>query len=254
MAKKEKIGLWLIFMITLGAVAVLFMQEPIPQSLSYHSFADQRAIWGIPNFFNVISNLPFLLVGLLGLYETSLNNKITIAGGNGLSYKVFFTGMALIGIGSGYYHLWPDNETLVWDRIPMTMAFAALFCIVTGEFLSMRLGSILLIPLVLIGVSSVLYWYYSEITGHGDLRLYILIQFLPMLLIPVILICFDSLFTKVGAYWLLLLAYVIAKFLEHYDFEILDALGGLSGHSLKHVVAAMGVYILLISFCRRSST
>jgi hypothetical protein len=251
---KRMVGLCLIVLLTLGAVVVLFFQGEIPQPLSYHDFADQRAISGIPNFLDVMSNLPFVLVGLLGLYKMSESDSINILAESSLSYRTMFIAVALVGVGSGYYHLWPDNETLVWDRIPMAVAFMALLSIIVAEFVSIRLGSILLIPLVSIGVLSVLYWHWSEGTGHGDLRPYIMVQFLPMLIIPVILNCFNSAFTKVSGYWLLISAYVLAKFLEYFDFEVFEILTFVSGHSLKHIAAAMGVYFLLFSFARRRRT
>lgn len=252
--RNKKIGLWLVMLITLGAVAALLSYGPISQPPSYHGFADRKVIWGIPHFFDVLSNLPFVLVGLLGLYKTSGNNRINIITENRVSHKVFFIGVALVGVGSGYYHLSPSNATLVWDRIPMTITFMALTSIIIGEFTSRRFGSILLVPLASFGVLSVLYWHWTEIAGHDDLRPYILVQFLPMLAIPVILICFNSVFTKVSGYWLLLAAYFIAKIFEHFDREILDATGFISGHSLKHVVAAIGIYILLLSFVSRRAT
>jgi hypothetical protein len=252
MNKKETVGLLLVMLITLVAVVALLIHGAIPQALSYHAFADRRAIWGIPNFFDVISGIPFVLVGLLGLYKILVNGAINIVTENSVSYTVFFAGVVLIGVGSGYYHLWPGNETLVWDRMPIAIVSMALVAIIIGEFVSRRSGSILLIPLVSIGVLSVLYWHWSEVAGHGDLRPYILVQFLPVLIIPVILICYSSAFTRVSGYWLLLSAYVLAKFLEYYDSEVFDVLTFVSGHSLKHIAAAMGVYFLLLSFdCRR---
>ena len=248
---KEKIGLWLVALITLGAAVGLLIYGPIPQSQRYHAFADNRAMWGIPNLFDVLSNIVFILVGLLGVYRTSSNETIHIAMENRLSYQVFFIGVALVGLGSGYYHLSPTNETLVWDRIPMTIAFMALCSIIIGEYISTRLGSILLVPLVAIGILSVVYWRWTEAAGHGDLRPYILVQFLPMLLIPIIIICFKSNFTHVSGYLLLFSAYVLAKIFEHFDRGIFAASGFISGHSLKHIVAAMGIYGLLLSFGRR---
>jgi len=252
--RNKKIGLGLVMLITLGAVVVLLNHGPIPQPLSYHGFADRSVIWGIPHFFDVLSNIPFVLVGLLGLYKTSRKDGINIITENRVSYKVFFIGVALVGVGSGYYHLSPSNATLVWDRIPMTIAFMALCSIVIGEFTSIRLGKILLVPLVLSGILSVLYWHWTEAAGQGDLRPYIIVQFLPMLVIPVILVCFNSEFTKVSGYWLLFSAYVIAKLFEHFDREMHGATSFVSGHSLKHVVAAIGIYILLLSFGRRRCT
>ena len=105
--------------------------------------------------------------------------------------------------------------------------------------------------MVSIGVLSVLYWLCTEAAGRGDLRPYILVQFLPTLVIPVILLCSKAWFTQVSGYWLLLLAYVIAKLFEHFDKEVLGATLLISGHSVKHVAASTGIYILLKSFGRR---
>ena len=133
----------------------------------------------------------------------------------------------------------------------MTITIMALVSIVIGEFVSIRWASMLLFPLVAVGILSVLYWHWTESIGNGDLRPYVLVQFLPMIVIPVILICFGSEYSKTGGYWLLLSAYVIAKFLEHFDEEIFVASGVVSGHTLKHLVAAVGIYLFLISFRRR---
>jgi hypothetical protein len=247
----EKFGLWLIALLTLVAVTVLVIHGAIPQSQSYHDFADQRTVWGIPRFFDVISNLSFVLVGLLGLYNSMVSKTITVARENKKNYHVFFIGLALLGVGSGYYHLTPSNASLVWDRIPITIAIMALSSIVLGEFVSTRLGAILLIPFVAIGILSVLYWYWSETTGNGDLRLYALVQFLPMIAIPIVLVFFNSVYTMTRGYWFLFSAYIIAKLCEHFDRGIYNFLGFVSGHTLKHLFAALGLYFLLLSFQRR---
>lgn len=254
LTRNEKVGFWFIALMTLVAVTVLVIHGPIPQSQRYHAFADQRVVWGIPNFFDVISNLMFVMVGLLGLYKSLESKTITLVNENRTSYNVFFMGVALVGVGSGYYHLWPSNESLVWDRIPITIAIMALTSIVMGEFVSVRLGSILLIPLVSIGILSVLYWYWTETAGNGDLRPYVLVQFLPILAMPIILVFFNSTYTKTNGYWFLLSAYIFAKLFEHFDREVYGALGFVSGHTLKHIFAALGLYFLLLSFGRRHIT
>ena len=254
LSTNEKFGFWLIALLALVAVTVLVIHGPIPQPQSYHDFADQRNIWGIPRFFDVISNLPFVLVGLLGLYKSLVSKTLIVVKENQKNYHVFFIGLALLGVGSGYYHLAPTNASLVWDRIPITIAIMALSAIVFGEFVSIRLGAILLIPLVAIGILSVLYWYWSETIGNGDLRPYALVQFLPMMAIPIVLVFFSSANTNTNGYWFLLSAYIIAKLCEHFDKEIFDFWGFVSGHTLKHLFAALGLYFLMVSFQRRPIT
>ena len=77
-----------------------------------------------------------------------------------------------------------SNATLVWDRLSITVSFMAFFVIVYGETVSVRTARMMLGPLVGLGIVSVFYWHITESQGVGDLRLYGLVQFLPMLLIP----------------------------------------------------------------------
>jgi len=167
--KKEKFGLWLILVLAVLVVAGLIIAGPIPQDTSYHNFADVRTIWGIPNFWNVMSNIPFLLVGALGLYQLNRPVKLTIDHSNRFIYAVYFAGIVLLALGSSYYHFSPSNSTLVWDRLPITLVFMSLMAIVTAEFVSARLGKLLLTPLIAFGILSILYWHVSENMGQGDL-------------------------------------------------------------------------------------
>ncbi|VAW42291.1 Expressed protein precursor, partial [hydrothermal vent metagenome] len=244
--KTEKLGKILIPSITIAAIIAMFFIQPIPQDSAYHNFVDGRTILGIANFWNVMSNLPFLLVGVMGLIQ--LQRLKTIAE-MGVAYWLLFFGVALVAFGSGYYHLAPDNHTLVWDRLPMTIAFMSLFAIIIAEFINIQKGRLLLFPLLIVGVLSVFYWQYTEANGAGDLRFYALVQFLPIVLIPIMLLLFPAKFSKVSGYWWLLLAYVIAKFLEYFDTQIFALSANIiSGHSIKHMAAAFGMYILLVSY------
>ena len=248
---KEKLGYGLIIFTALLAISGILSQGPIAQDASYHLFSDTREIWLIPNFWNVASNLPFVIVGFLGLYKLKHSGELNFIGEMYIAYLLLFLGIFLVGFGSAYYHLTPDKQTLVWDRLPMTIAFMSLFSIIVGEFIAARAGKALLLPLILTGIFSVIYWHLTESSGEGDLRLYILVQFYPILVIPIILTCFRSTCTHVQAYWWLLLSYVVAKLFEYFDGEIYNALGFISGHSLKHVVAALGLYVVLASFQKR---
>ena len=248
--KKNKLTMILMWSITLVALIGIFFIKPISQDLGYHNFIDNKEMLGIPHFWNVLSNVPFLIVGVLGLMQFK---RLNIIAEMGVAYWLLFFGIALVAFGSGYYHLNPDNHTLVWDRLPMTIAFMSLFAIIISEFINVRLGSILLFPLVLIGIASVFYWQWTEANGVGDLRFYALVQFLPILLIPIMLLMYRSKYSHISGYWWLLLFYVAAKALEYYDSQVFELLGALiSGHSIKHVAAALGTYMLFLSYKKRT--
>ena len=249
--ESNKIGtIAIALVLILGFTGVLLL-DPIAQDTEYHLFKDQRTYLGIPNFWNVVSNFPFLLVGCMGIYSLFHSHRMRIATELKTAYTLFFLGVTFVAFGSAYYHLWPSNNSLVWDRLPMTIAFMSLFSIIIGEFTSIHIGKRLLWPLIIFGVFSVIYWYITERNDAGDLRLYILVQFLPALVIPIFLLFFKPLFTNIRGYWFLIIAYVAAKIFEHFDAIIYNVLVLFSGHSIKHVVATLGVYFLVMAYNNR---
>jgi hypothetical protein len=249
--KNRSVGM-LISLICVSAFVAVFFVEPIAQDSAYHNFADTNEFFGIANFWNVVSNIPFLIVGLMGLAQLK---RLNIIPEMGVAYWLLFFGVALVAFGSGYYHLNPNNKTLVWDRLPMTIAFMSLFAVIIAEFVNQQRGSLLLFPLLIAGIASVLFWLVTESQGAGDLRFYALVQFLPIILIPLILFAYPSGFTKVSAYWWLLFAYIVAKLLEYFDGAIYQFFNQqMSGHALKHVAAAVGMYVLLRGFRHRLTT
>lgn len=233
------------------AVVAAFLVPPIPQDVDYHIFADQRDAYGIPNAFDVLSNVPFIIVGLLGL-------KL-LAGGVGTGglpallwhYRIFFLGVLFTGVGSAYYHWRPDNATLFWDRLPMTISFTAFFSFLVGESISVRLGRAILLPLLVLGIGSASYWYWTEMSDSGDLRFYLLVQFLPMVLTPYILWFFPSALTEKSWLWWLTGFYVLAKLFEMTDHFWFDLTGVVSGHTLKHLAAAVAIYCMYLALCHR---
>jgi hypothetical protein len=237
--------LWLLFAVTAVGVTGVALQGPIPQDPAYHQFADQRMLSGIPNFWNVASNIAFLLVGIAGLASLRSRHGIGLLPPLRMSYAIFFVGAILVGFGSAYYHWHPNDATLVWDRLPMTVAFMALFSIIIGEHIHTPVGRHALIPLLAIGAASIFWWWL-----WADLRLYVLVQFLPVILTPLIVALFPSRLTHAGAMWGLFGAYAAAKALEFFDRD-LEKLIGFSGHPLKHVVAAAGMGVLVLAIRRR---
>jgi hypothetical protein len=240
----------LALVIAVTVIAVAFVAEPYPQPAKYYDFADARTLFGVPSFWNVASNALFLVVGLFGFWKVA-RADLAILDALRPATLVFFVGIVLTAFGSGWFHLSPDNATLFWDRLPMTIAFMSLFTIIIGEHISERLATWLLWPLVAAGAASVFYWDYTESVGAGDLRFYAIVQFLPLLLIPLILLMYPSRFDRTGFLWALLGAYAVSKALELLDAAVFMAGNMLSGHTLKHVVAALAPLILIQGMERR---
>ena len=168
------------------------------------------------------------------------------------AYIVAFAGTLLVGFGSGYYHLHPDNRTLFWDRLPMTLVFMALLSAAVTERIHAKVGALLLLPFLLLGILSAEVWRRGELTGVGDLRFYLLVQFYPLLAIPLMLALFPARYTRTRDLGWLLLWYAAAKALEQWDGAVFRATGGIvSGHALKHVAAALAVAALIVMVARR---
>jgi hypothetical protein len=226
-------------------IAIFVFVDPYPQSQDYHAFADGRTLLGLANFWNVMTNAVFLVPGIAGLWLLGSKEHTGIVAGLFPAYHVLFIGVLLTAFGSGWFHLAPDNDTLFWDRLPMTIAFMSLVAIIVGEHISENLGRRSLWPLLAIGAASVFYWDYSESQNAGDLRLYGLVQFLPMLLIPAILLMYRSVFDQTRFIWIVFLFYALAKVFEQLDATLYDLGGVISGHSVKHVCAAIGPIVLI---------
>ncbi len=228
---------YVLLSVVLGSLAFLLTQAPINQDTAYHHFVDTRMLFGIPNFCNVISNLPFLFVGIAGVIFCRSQSL-------GLfkpAWISFFVGLSLVSIGSAYYHLNPGNESLVWDRLPMTLGFMGLFAALLGELVHPNLAKYGLIPMALAGAGSVLIWHWS-----GDLRFYAWIQFMPVLVIPVMLLVYPKRYSHSYLIVLALLFYVMAKVLEAFDAQIFTLLHNeIAGHAVKHVIAAMAGGVIL---------
>jgi hypothetical protein len=249
----SKIRLLVFVGVTLLAAALLFSHPPWSQNTEYHQFADHRTLLGVPHFWNVVSNVPFLIVGLLGAVFVLRSGKNGMDGAFVNSWErwpclVMFAGIGLTAFGSTYYHLAPDNDRLLWDRLPMALAFTGLFSGIIADRIGPRIGLALLGPLIALGIGSVIYWYYTD-----DLRLYYLVQFYPIIGIPLILLLFPPRYTGTSYLFAALGCYVLAKFCEHpLDAKIYYFLGQtLSGHTLKHLLAAVAAYWLLVMLQRR---
>jgi hypothetical protein len=228
---------WILPAIALAAaVAVL---PPLPEPAALRALADDRTFFGIANFLNVVSNVPFLLVGAWGLYVAGRSNAFAAAAEK-WPYALLFLAVALASFASSYYHLAPDDDAgLMWDRLPMSVGFMALASAVIVERISVKAGLQLLVPLALAGAATVLYWRWSE-----DILPYAIVQYGGIAVIVAIALLYPSRYTRGGDLLGAVAIYAAAKLAEVLDAPIY-ALGGIvSGHTLKHLIAALSVWWL----------
>jgi hypothetical protein len=235
-----------VVVIALAGIATFLRLPPLAQPESYHHFADDRRMLGIPNFMNVISNAPFAVLGVMGLRfvwrRRAADTRLCfIQEGERIPFAVFFAGAFLTCFGSGYYHWAPNDATLAWDRLPMTLAFMGLLAAVVSERIEVRAGLRLLWPLVFAGAASVWWWRRS-----GNLWPYACAQFFSIALIGLMLVLLPPRYNRTGDLLVLTGFYALAKVFEALDWQIFALTNKfVSGHTLKHLVAALAVFWLL---------
>lgn len=240
------IALFIIFLVMLA------VHGPIQEYAHYQDFADQRTFFHIPNFFNVASNVFFTLVGIIGLLYTlrpyehlrpHFSDK-----SERIFYILFFIGLFFTGFTSGYYHWDPSYSRLLGDRLSLTIAMMSFFSAMVGERINRQLGLILLIPLIILGLFTVLYWGYTTAAGHEDLRPYVLVvQFPVAVFVPLLLLMFKPPYTGQIYLWIgyfLNLAAKVFEFADHGTYQWLHYT--LSGHTLKHLLIALGSYFIFV--------
>ncbi len=232
-----------------AGAAGLLLVPPIEQDPAYHAFADDRTLLGVPRLMDVVSNAPILLAGGAGRGAGR-----RARGGRGAdrpgravttSWAGFCLAIAATGLGSAWYHLAPADTTMVWDRLPLAVAFMAFFSAMVGERVGPRAGAALLPVLVAFGAGSVLWWGAGAAAGAGDLRPYVFAQYYPLAAVPVVLLLLPG--GRGGARAVAAAAgwYAAAKAFEHFDRETFSALGFVSGHTIKHLLSAAAVVALL---------
>ena len=237
--------------LTVLALAAALLVPAMPQSLAYHRFADQRAWSGVPNFLDVASNAGFLIVGGWGL-AVALGRRARFEfTQERWPYVVFFVGVLLTAAGSSYYHLAPDNERLFWDRLPMTIAFMGLISSQLVDRLSIRWGLVLLPPMLLLGAASVIYWRLSERAGAGNVMPYGILQGYAMLILLLLTVLTPSRYTRGDDLYWVFAWYVFSKVLEYFDWRIYAAGHLVSGHTLKHLAAALAAVPVCLMLTRR---
>ncbi|TVP91365.1 MAG: alkaline phytoceramidase [Thioalkalivibrio sp.] len=246
-------GIWraAVLSAAIGAiVAIAWWLPPLPQPEAYHDFAETRRLLGIPHFMDVVSNLAFLVVGVLGLAWLLLNrhrlDECFVHRVESLPYAVLFVAVIGIAIGSAWYHWDPGHLRLYWDRLPMTVAFMSVLAAIITERIDRRIGVVALPVLILLGIGAATHWVVSELQGAGDMRLYLLTQVVPLVIGTLLVLLYSSPYTRgadlpIAAGW-----YLLALVAQNLDHEIHGFTGGwVSGHTLKHLLAALAIYWIL---------
>ncbi|WP_426210653.1 hypothetical protein [Massilia sp. TWP1-3-3] len=216
---------------------------PIAQTANYHDFADQRTLFGLANAGDVLSNLGFLLVAMVGFAALRRARRDDPAR---LAYAVFFGAIGATALGSTWYHMAPDNARLVWDRLPIALACAALLAAAVRDAYPNTKTQLPLLVLTGLGALSVFWWSWS-----GDLRFYLLIQAAPLVLIPVLQWQSGAPMAQRTFFFVAIGLYVWAKLFEVADQAVFQALGFVSGHTLKHLLAVAAAFVLAFAFARR---
>ena len=239
-------ALGLVAIATAVLAALFFFEPPVAQNPAYFQFADQRELFGIANSLDVLSNLGFLMVGMLGLAWVIRHppgaDRSYLSAWERFVNGLFFSGVLATALGSAWFHHHPDIHSLVWDRLPMTVSFMALLALIIAERMGLKTARILLPFLVLFGSGSVFWWAWGEAHGHGDLRPYVFVQFFPLLAILLLLALFPPRYTRTRDLIGMIGWYALAKLFEFYDAQIFALGHWVSGHTLKHLAAATATY------------
>ena len=224
----------------------MFAAGPIAQLADYHNFADHRSLFGLANAADVLSNLGFLLVGAVGV---ALAVRPRQADRARLAWTAFFLSLVLTAAGSAWYHLAPDDARLIWDRLPIALACASLLAAVLQDSLDEHQQAwIVLTALLVCAVVSVAWW-----VATNDLRPYLLLQLAPLVLIPVLQWQAGAAPDTRRDFGIAIALYVLAKLFEIGDSAVFGMVGLCSGHTMKHLAAALAALVLLRSFVRRNA-
>jgi len=230
-------------------ILLMLLTPTVPQSQDYHIFADRRNFFGVPNTLNVISIFPFLIIGVIGIVLCLHGNCFGLSlRGEVWGWLVFYAGVEATAFGSAYYHLKPDDARLVWDRLPVTIALISIMVIFFIERIDERTGTASLFPLLMLGIVSIAYWRLFD-----DLRPYVLIQFIPFVAIPTIAVLLPPKYTH-SVYWLWSAGFFLfAEIAEAADKKLYKLTHYIiSGHTLRHLSAAVVPILLTVMLSRRS--
>ena len=225
----------------LGAAALLALAvfgPALPASAHQHVFADQRAWAGIPCALDVLSNLPFAIAGVWGL--VGLRRAVVDATSRALAV-LFFVGLLCTAVGSVIYHAQPQDVGLVWDRLGMALPFAGLLGLAAHSRVSARAGWATAGAMLVAGPLAVATW-----AQGGNLLPWAVVQLGGMLVVLALAALPGRAGTLAPHLGAVIALYGAAKLFEAADHAVFEATQQwLSGHSIKHLLAAAAAWPVL---------
>lgn len=238
---------WREILLGLGAAAVLLILvwlPPVSRGPGFHNYADERSWLGIPYAGDVLSNLPFVLVGLAGLQVVPLlapRSRVVAALMSGA-----FVG---VGFGSGLYHMHRTDLTLVLDWLPIVLVLSWLTALVISDRIGVRAGRAAAWLLPAAAVATVMVWWLGGGTTGGDMRWYVGLQLSLVVITPAVALMYPAGLLGTRELLLAVACFLAARTVNLYDHALLDAIG-ISGHSLKHLFAALASWCVIRSIRR----
>ena len=219
------------------------------QPQSFHDFAAQRALGWLPHAGDVLSNLGFLMAALAGAGLMFSTREQRLPKVVQVMAALFFFGLFSSFVGSSFYHWAPHDLSLAWDRLGMSAAFAGMLGLAVQQRVNddasayLAGGSMLVACLAAVAISAqtgnVLPW--ALLQGGGVLAM------LALACLP------HPRSTRSNGLainlWAVVGFYALAKLLELGDGQVFGCTHQLiSGHSSKHLVAALAALPVLSAF------
>jgi hypothetical protein len=215
---------------------------PISQPQEYHDFADDREILGVPNALDVMSNLAIIYPGVVGLAFIHESRNRTQVSEDEISIQItLFSGMILTFAGSVWFHLDPTDSTMLWDRLGMSVVIGSCISLLIHDMWDRNLAAKIHLPIIIASIVSVLWW-----PVFDDLRVYFIVKHHPFILFPIFLLCGRRIYDKVSGYYWALSMFLLATIFEFADQQIFEITGIISGHTLKHIAAGIGLWFLMV--------
>jgi hypothetical protein len=240
----------LLLLACLALAAVALFGPAMAQPADYHAFADQRVLWGLPFAMDVLSSLPFALAGAAGARCLFALPACKVGIGQRAMAALFLAGLVLTAAGSMWYHLRPDDAGLAIDRYAMAVAFAGLLGLAAAGRVSERAGVVLGLALLVLAPLGVQAW-----SATGNVLPWAVLQFGGMALVLWLALLRPGPGALDIRWGLVILAYAAAKLLEANDHWVYQATGQLvSGHTLKHVVAALAAWPVVAAIRSRAKS